>query len=165
MPKIVGDGGRCFKEVREDAKKHPEIETVLPERSDAGSAGYDFRSKESYFLQPGETHMFWTDVKVRMSISDEVLMIYPRSGLGFKKGVVIKNLTGVIDSSYYGNPDNDGNIGIGLVNNGSDPVKIGVGDRIAQGVFLKCLLTVDDKFENDDVRWYGRSGGYGSTGR
>ena len=164
MPKIVGDGGRCFKEVREDARKHPEVETVLPERSDAGSAGYDFRSKESYFLQPGETHMFWSDVKVHLN-RNEVLMIYPRSGLGFKKGVVIKNLTGVIDSSYYGNPDNDGNIGIGLVNNGSDPVRIEVGDRIAQGVFMNYLVTDDDKFENGFEPNLKRSGGYGSSGQ
>lgn len=164
MPIVTYDGGRYFEEVVNEAKKRPEIETVLPERSDGGSAGYDFRSKESYFLQPGETHMFWSDVKVHLN-GNEVLMIYPRSGLGFKKGVVIKNLTGVIDSSYYGNPDNDGNIGIGLVNNGSDPVKIEVGDRIAQGVFMNYLVTDDDKFENGDVRWYGRSGGYGSSGQ
>lgn len=164
MPIVTYDGGRYFEEVVDEAKKRPEVETVLPERSDGGSAGYDFRSKESYFLQPGETHMFWSDVKVHLN-GNEVLMIYPRSGLGFKKGVVIKNLTGVIDSSYYGNPDNDGNIGIGLVNNGSDPVKIEVGDRIAQGVFVNYLVTDDDKFENGDVHWCGRSGGYGSSGQ
>ena len=164
MPIVTYDGGRYFEEVVNEAKKRPEVETVLPERSDGGSAGYDFRSKESYFLQPGETHMFWSDVKVHLN-GNEVLMIYPRSGLGFKKGVVIKNLTGVIDSSYYGNPDNDGNIGIGLVNNGSDPVKIEVGDRIVQGIFINYLVTDDDKFENGDMHWYGRSGGYGSSGQ
>lgn len=164
MPKIAGPVGRFFREVVDEAKKIPDVETVLPERSDGGSAGYDFRSKESYFLQPGETHMFWSDVKVHLN-GNEVLMIYPRSGLGFKKGVVIKNLTGVIDSSYYGNPDNDGNIGIGLVNNGSDPVKIEVGDRIAQGVFMNYFVTDDDKFESGNAQWFGRSGGYGSSGQ
>lgn len=164
MPKIAGPVGRFFREVVDEAKKIPDVETVLPERSDGGSAGYDFRSKESYFLQPGETHMFWSDVKVHLN-GNEVLMIHPRSGLGFKKGVVIKNLTGVIDSSYYGNPDNDGNIGIGLVNNGSDPVKIEVGDRIAQGVFMNYLVTDDDKFYNGNAQWFGRSGGYGSSGQ
>ena len=38
MPIVTYDGGRYFKEVVDEAKKIPDVETVLPERSDAGSA-------------------------------------------------------------------------------------------------------------------------------
>ena len=153
---------RKFLEVKEEAKKIPSGSTMLPVRSDSRSAGYDFFSKEHYTLAPGESHMFWTDVKAVMYF-DNVLMIYPRSGLGFKKGIVIKNLTGVIDASYANNQDNDGNIGIALLNMGNEQVTIEVGDRIAQGVFFFFYIVDDDKYllgEKDK----GRKGGYGSTG-
>ena len=153
---------RKFFEVKENSKKHPSIETRMPERSDARSAGYDFYSKEDCVLQPGETHMFWTDVKAVMYF-DNVLLLYPRSGLGFKRGIVIKNLTGVIDASYANNPDNDGNIGIGLVNTGGEPVDIRIGDRIAQGVFSKYYIVDNDKYLHG-TEDRGRNGGYGSSG-
>lgn len=153
---------RKFLEVKEEAKKIPSEPTIMPVRSDGRSAGYDFFSKERCVLSPGETHMFWTDIKAVMYF-DNVLMIYPRSGLGFKKGIVIKNLTGVIDASYANNPNNDGNIGIGLVNMGEEEVVIEKGDRIAQGVFMKYYIVDDDKFllgAKDE----GRKGGLGSSG-
>lgn len=154
---------RRFEEVKEGFKKFPDVETKLPERADAQSAGYDFYSKENYTLAPGEFHMFFTDVCVRMYF-DNVLKIYTRSGNGIKHGIILKNNVGVVDASYYGNPNNFGNIGIGLVNNGREPFEIHVGDRIAQGIFGRYFITDDDKFvgkKNKNTR----TGGFGSTGR
>lgn len=154
---------RKFEEVKDEAKFFPEVETVLPTRADRYSAGYDFYSKEDYILKPGEFHMFHFDVKASM-FYDNVLFIFPRSGLGCKLGVVCRNNVGVIDASYYNNETNDGNISACLVNNGEDEVHIHVGDRIAQGVFTRYLITDDDKFlvnKDSDIK---RTGGIGSTG-
>ena len=158
---------RKFEEVREEFKKFPNVETKLPERSDSRSAGYDLHSKEDYVLQPEESHVFWTDVCATMFF-DNVLMIYARSGLGCKKGVTPRNCVGIVDSSYYGNSTNFGNIGVCLVNNGKELFEVKVGDRIAQGVFLRYLVTDDDRFlsqKDNKVEEVERSGGFGSTGR
>lgn len=147
---------RGFREVRKQFKKSEE-KTQLPVRADAKSAGYDFYSKETYVIQQGKSHIFWTDIKAFM-LDDEVLMLYIRSSLGIKKGAVLANGTGVIDASYYNNKDNDGNIGICIQNNGKNPLIIKKGDRIAQGVFMKYLVADKDETLKDE-----RTGGIGSS--
>jgi dUTP pyrophosphatase len=72
--------------------------------------------------------------------------------------VVIANGTGIIDSDYYGNPDNDGNIGFRLLNLGEEPYRIKIGDRIGQGVFVKYGIT------KDDTNATKCEGGFGSSG-
>ena len=155
---------RKFEEVRDEFKVFPNVETKLPERSDSRSAGYDIHSKEDYVLQPGESHTFWTDVCATMFF-DNVLMIYARSGLGCKKGVVPRNCTGIVDSSYFGNSSNGGNIGVCLVNNGDEPFEVKVGDRIGQCVFLRYLIVDDDRFLSKKTGKVERTGRFGSTGR
>lgn len=134
-----------------------DTETVLPTRADVGSAGYDFYSKVNVKISPNAKYMFVTDVKAYMK-PDEVLYVHTRSSLGINKGIVIANGTGVIDSTYYNNPKNEGNIIICLVNTSKHPVHIKAGDRIAQGVFHK-YLTVGDKPNGE------RTGGIGSSGK
>ena len=53
---------RGFEEVDSKFVMHKEETTILPVRGDKGSAGYDFYSKETVTIQPGESHLFWTDV-------------------------------------------------------------------------------------------------------
>jgi dUTP pyrophosphatase len=89
---------------------------------------------------------------------DEVLMLYVRSSMG-KVHVVIANGTGIIDASYFRNPDNDGNIGFRLLNLGKEDYVVHRGDRIGQGVFMKYLITDDDSATGD------RIGGFGSSGK
>lgn len=156
---------RKFQEVEKKFLKFPDVETVKPSRSDRFSAGYDFYSKETHALMPGQSHVFWTDVKA-ICWFDNVLMLFARSGLGTKKGVVPRNCVGIIDASYAGNEANDGNIGICLQNNGNEPIVIEVGDRIAQGIFTRYLITDDDPLmgrrikNNNEAR---RKGGFGSS--
>lgn len=132
-------------------------EIKLPTRSDGRSAGYDFYSPVDITIMPNESKLFFTDVKVCMN-EDEVLKLYVRSSMG-KIPVVIANGTGIIDSSYFGNPDNDGNIGFRLLNLGDKPYVINIGDRIGQGVFSRYLITDDDNASGD------RLGGFGSSGK
>lgn len=149
---------RGFEEVSEIFMKHRPVETTLPVRADRRSAGYDFYSKESVVLKPGESHLFWTDVKAYM-LEDEVLEVHVRSSIGIKKGITLANTTGIIDSSYYSNPSNDGNIGICLKNTSNEAVMIKKNERIAQGIFKKYLVIDNDETLNEN-----RNGGFGSSG-
>ena len=149
---------RGFEEVDSKFIMHDEI-TILPVRGDKGSAGYDFYSKEAVTIQPGKSHLFWTDVCAYMQ-EDEVLLIHVRSSMGIKKGLMLKNTTGVIDSSYYANPSNGGNIGICLYNNSNKPVTIERQERIAQGCFHTYLVADEDVTLHEE-----RVGGIGSSNR
>jgi dUTP pyrophosphatase len=153
---------RGFEVVKDDMRR-TNGDITLPTRSDNRSAGYDFYSKEEKVLMPGEFHTFWTDVKAQM-FYDNVLKLYPRSGNGCRKGLVLRNGTGIIDPSYYSNVSNDGNIGICLVNTGTETVFIAEGDRIAQGVFNRYLITDDDRFLKGKEKSVERTGGFGSSG-
>ena len=150
---------RGFEIIKDEHRKHINSEIQLPTRGDSRSAGYDFYSNETITLQPNQSHLFWTDVKAYM-LDDEVLSIHVRSSIGTKKDLMLKNTTGIIDSSYYENIDNDGNIGICLVNIGKDIQKIEKGERIAQGIFTKYLIT-----DNDVCLKSERTGGFGSSGK
>lgn len=150
---------RGFEIIKDEHRKHSDIEIQLPTRGDSRSAGYDFYSNETVVLQPKQSHLFWTDVKSYM-LDDEVLSIHVRSSIGTKKDLMLKNTTGIIDSSYYENVSNDGNIGICLVNMGDKIQKIEKGERIAQGIFTKYLIT-----DNDVCLKLERTGGFGSSGK
>ena len=154
---------RKFSRVKEEFMKFPKITTKLPERADNHSAGYDFYSKEDYTLKKGESHVFWTDVKALMWF-DNVLQLYTRSGNGTKKGIILRNNVGIIDASYANNSSNDGNIGICLYNDGDEPFEVKVGDRIAQGIFVRYLIAEDDKYLKG-IEASERKGGFGSTGK
>jgi len=145
---------RGFEIVPNEYRKYLDSNIVLPTRGDDRSAGYDFYSPESIIITPGEKITIWSDVCAYMQ-PDEVLMIYVRSSIGIKKGLVLANGTGIIDSSYYPH-----NIGICLVNTTNENVELLKGDRIAQGVFMKYLIA-----DNDEVLNKSRKGGFGSSGR
>ncbi len=150
---------RGFEIVKEEFR-HYNIEDInLPERADKGSAGYDFYSPCDFIIEPKEMKVIQTDVKAYMQ-EDEVLLLWIRSSMGIKKKITLANQTGVIDSSYYGNPSNDGNIGIALINNGEEPYEVKKGDKLMQGVFTKYLIIDNDKPVNEK-----RLGGIGSTGK
>lgn len=129
----------------------------LPKRSTAGSAGYDFFAAYPFSIGTGQTVFVKTWVKAQMP-EDTVLLLFERSSWGFKKQISIPNAVGVIDSDYYGNADNDGNIAFAFTNHGSEPLEVKVGDKIGQGIFLPFLLTDDDEAEGE------RFWGMGSTG-
>lgn len=146
---------RKFYEVKKDFKK-VDLETKLPEKSTKTSAGYDFFSKIAVSVAPNQIVKIWTDVKVQME-DDEVLLLFPRSSMGGK--FMLANTVGVIDSDYFSNSDNDGNIGLFLKNISDKPQTIHIGDKVAQGVFVKFLSAENG---NSEVE---RIGGFGSTGK
>lgn len=132
---------------------------VIPKRSDSGSAGYDFYSTETVTIAPKTQVMIKTNIKAQMD-HNTVLLLFMRSSLGIKKNLMLANTTGVIDSSYYNNEDNEGNIIGAVYNYGNEPVTIQAGDRFMQGVFVEYKVT--DAIE--EIINEKRTGGIGSTG-
>lgn len=148
---------RKFEIVKDECRKFKDEEIIIPKRGTVGSAAYDFYTPCDIVIPAkGRTGIIATDIKAKME-EDEVLLLFVRSSIGIKKGIVLSNGTGVIDSSYYSNPDNDGNIGISLLNTTNEEVIIKKGDRIMQGMFVKYLITEDDNVTEE------RTGGFGST--
>lgn len=150
---------RGFEVVDDKFRKHPDVDIELPKRGDSRSAGYDIKTPVRIELKPGEKKLVFTDLKAYM-LDDEVLELHIRSSIGVKKGVILSNVTGIIDASYYNNKNNNGNIGIPLWNTSDKTVVFEEQERICQGVFKK-YLTVDD----DECMKSERTGGFGSSGR
>jgi dUTP pyrophosphatase len=129
----------------------------MPQRADLGSCAYDFFSPCDVVIKAGEQKLIWTDVKAYME-PDEALLINVRSSHG-KYRIQLANTIGQIDSTYFNNPDNEGNIGVFLRNEGTEDYIIKTNDRICQGMFIKYLITDDDKPMSKE-----RTGGFGSSG-
>ena len=130
----------------------------LPVRSTMHSAGYDFISPFDFELKPGETIKVPSGIKVSMN-EDEFLAILVRSSMGFKYNIRLCNQVGIVDSDYYNNPDNEGHMFIALKNEGEKVFTVNKGDKYAQGIFQKYLVTDDDEASGE------RLGGFGSTNK
>ena len=133
-----------------------DMNVELPKRKTKKSAGYDFFAVEDFTLYPSTLCIIPTGVKAYME-DDEVLYLHIRSSVAFKRGVRMLNSIGVIDADFVDNPDNEGEISLGLLSHNDDIVHIQKGERIAQGVFHKFLITDDDDAKSKRV------GGIGST--
>ena len=128
----------------------------MPSRATVGSAGYDICTPLGFTLNPGKSVIIPTGLRCQMP-QDVVLMVYPRSGLGFKHGIRLANTTGIIDSDFYYS-NSKGHILLKLCNGGGKAVLIRPNERICQGVFTHYLTTDDDDATGV------RHGGFGSTG-
>ena len=127
----------------------------LPKRATAHSIAYDIYSPEDFTVKPGERYMLWSNIKAQFN-PDEALLVNVRSSMG-KKNIMLANTQGWIESDYYNNPDNEGNIGLMFYNYGTEEWKVQKNDRVAQAMFIKYLVTDNDNAEGT------RSGGWGST--
>ena len=131
----------------------------LPKRATKGSAGYDFFSPTYLIFSDKKSRKFPTGIKCKMD-DNVVLLLFPRSGLGFKYRLSIDNTIGVIDSDYY-YAKNEGHIHSKMhFDNSSIPwLEIPEGEAYMQGIFVNYLKTDDD--ETDGTR----TGGFGSTSK
>lgn len=145
--------------VEKHLKCNTDVNNIIwPLRGTSTSAGYDFFAPCDFFIKPKEGVLLWTDVKAYMQ-SDEVLELYPRSSVGIKRNISLKNTVGIIDSDYYSNESNDGNIGMFLWNYGTETQFFERGEAIIQGIFKKFLES--DNCNSDTTRL----GGIGSTNK
>ena len=126
-------------------------------RATAGSAGYDFTAPAETVIPAGGSALIPTGIRAEME-TGWVLMLFPRSSLGFKYGIRLSNTAGIIDSDYAF-AKNEGHIMVKLRNPSGAPVVIGKGERFCQGVFLPYGTA------EEDGEFAEREGGFGSTGR
>ena len=134
----------------------------LPVRKTKYSAGYDVEAAEDTIIPSFKKGMKPTLVKTGVKAymgEDEVLILANRSSNPGKKGLILANSIGVIDSDYYGNPDNDGHIMFAFYNIKDEDIEIKKGDAIGQAIFQR-FLTVDN-----DLAEGTRLGGFGSTSK
>ena len=131
-------------------------EIPLPKRATAGSAGYDFVSPAETVIPAGADALIPTGIRAEME-PGWVLMLFPRSSLGFRHDIRLSNTTGIIDSDYAF-AKNEGHIMVKLRNPSDDPVTIGRGERFCQGVFLPYGMA------EESSEFAERRGGFGSTG-
>ena len=132
----------------------------LPTYQSASSAGLDLQAaiapQTTLVIEPGSRELVPTGLAIELPEGFEA-QIRPRSGLALKKGVTLVNTPGTIDADYRGE------IGVIVINHGSEPFEIVRGDRIAQMIVAPVvqarLVEVDDLSSSDRG-----AGGFGSTG-
>ena len=135
-------------------------EFPLPAYATSGSAGLDLRAlvEESFEIQPGETKLIPTGLSIYIADPHLAAVILPRSGLGHKNGIVLGNLVGLIDSDYQGP------LMVSMWNRGSQPLKVEVGDRIAQLVFVP-VVQAEFNMVSDFEQTERGEGGFGHSGK
>lgn len=139
-------------------KKYHNCSNLLPVRETAGSAGYDFKAAESVAVVGRKIVVVHTGVKVKLD-KNQFLLVANRSSNPIKRGLILANSVGIIDSDYYNNASNEGEI-MGMFYNISDkPYTIHKDDHIMQGIILNYNTVQKDKA----VKL--RTGGIGSTGK
>ena len=131
----------------------------LPHYATPGSAGLDMRAciDEPITVSPGETVLVPTGLAMHIDDAGIAAVLLPRSGLGHKHGLVLGNLTGLIDSDYQGQ------VFISCWNRGSKSYEVQPGERIAQMVFVpveQVRFDIVDEFEDSDRG----AGGFGHSG-
>ena len=130
----------------------------LPERSTKSSAGYDFYNPEKVEIEPHSLKLVKTGIKAKFP-DDMALKLYNRSSNAKKKGVFLANGVGIVDSDYYGNSDNDGEIGFMFYNFTDEICIFHKGDKLGQGIFEKYYTTTNENEITTE-----RISGWGSTG-
>ena len=132
----------------------------LPHYATNGSAGMDMRAciDEPLTVAPGETVLVPTGLAIHVADPALAAVLLPRSGLGHKHGLVLGNLTGLIDSDYQGQ------VFISCWNRGSKSYEVQPAERIAQMVFVP-VEQVDLKVVEEFAASERGAGGFGHSGK
>jgi dUTP pyrophosphatase len=131
----------------------------LPHYATDGSAGLDMRAciDDPVIVEPGATELIPTGLAIHIGDPGLAAVLLPRSGLGHKHGLVLGNLTGLIDSDYQGQ------VFISCWNRSATPYEVRPGERIAQMVFVaveQVRFQVVEDFADSDRG----DGGFGHSG-
>lgn len=146
-PEEIGDEDTVYHEMYDKIK--------LPTRATSGSAGYDFYAPNITSVTDGFDTIINTGIRVKLE-PGWMLMLVPRSSMGFKHGMRLKNTAGIIDSDYY-NAENEGHIIARLTCD--DYTFIPEGARFMQGILVPYGIATNDEVVSEE-----RVGGMGSTG-
>ena len=134
-------------------------EFPLPEYATVGSAGMDLRAMldTDIVIEAGETKLIPTGIAIHVADPSLAAVILPRSGLGHKKGIVLGNLVGLIDSDYQGQ------LMVSCWNRSHESFTMSIGERLAQLVFVPVVqaeFKLVDEFNTTDRG----DGGFGHSG-
>ena len=134
-------------------------EFAVPDYATDGSAGMDLRAcvDQTTTIAAGQTVLIPTGLSIYVADPSLAAVLLPRSGLGHKHGIVLGNLTGLIDSDYQGP------LMVSLWNRSETDFSVEPGDRIAQMVFVPIVqasFEIVDEFKQSDRA----DGGFGHTG-
>lgn len=135
------------------------IREYLPQYATEGAAGLDLRAllDEPVTIQPGETILVKTGLAIHIGDPNYAAFILPRSGMGHKKGIVLGNLVGLIDSDYQGE------LMISTWNRGQEPFTLQPMERLAQLMIVPVMRPTFTEVESFEASARGE-GGFGSTG-
>jgi dUTP pyrophosphatase len=128
----------------------------LPTYATAGSAAFDLAAAEDVVIGPREIKLVGTGLVVGVP-PGYFLGIFARSSTPLKRGLMVANGVGVLDSDYCGPHDE---LKIQLLNATDAPIEVKAGDRLAQGIVLQSPRV---EFEETEATAPSR-GGFGSTG-
>ena len=131
----------------------------LPHYATEGSAGLDMRAciDAPLTVAKGATELIPTGLAIHIADVSLAAVLLPRSGLGHKHGLVLGNLTGLIDSDYQGQ------VYISCWNRGARHYEVQPGERIAQMVFVpveQVQFKIVEEFDDSDRG----AGGFGHSG-
>lgn len=131
----------------------------LPHYTTEGSAGLDLRAciDEDLIIRAGQTELIPTGIAIHIRDSGMAAVILPRSGMGHKKGIVLGNLVGLIDSDYQGQ------LFVSCWNRSKTDYQLERGSRLAQLVFVPIIQVQFNTVESFDNSQRG-TGGFGHTG-
>ncbi|MCR1950243.1 MULTISPECIES: dUTP diphosphatase [unclassified Clostridium] len=132
-------------------------EAIIPNYAHKGDAGLDLYSVEEVLINPSETALIKTGIKIELPPQTEA-QVRPRSGLALKHGITVLNTPGTIDEGYRGE------VGVVLINHGKEAFIVEKGMKIAQMVVKPVwYVEVDEVEELSETER--AEGGFGSTGK
>lgn len=146
-------------QVKFSSEEAKELYNGVLSPSTSFSAGIDLRIMEDITLQPNSTCFVSSGISIFINNSNYCAKVFPRSGLGHKSGIVLGNLTGIIDADYQGE------VKLSLWNRSNEVRELKKGDRVCQMIFEHVVhpnFKVVDEFGNTTERG---DGGFGSSGK
>jgi dUTP pyrophosphatase len=129
----------------------------LPQYATGGAAGFDLAASEDITIQPGLTALVSTGLVIEVP-PGMFLGVFARSSTPLKRGLMVANGVGVVDSDYCGATDE---VKVAVLNFTAAAVTVKAGDRIAQGILLPVTRV---EWEESAAPERGARGGFGSTG-
>ena len=140
----------CYKKTLPNAR--------VPQQASADAACFDLFAAHPALIRAGEANTIDTGLAFDIPIG-HAMMVYSRSGMGFKHGVRLGNCVGVIDADYRGS------VYIRLHNDSPYEFRVEAGDRIAQAMVIQVPYNYEF-YETDNFSETLRgAGGMGSTGK
>jgi dUTP pyrophosphatase len=129
---------------------------ALPEYQTDGAAGFDLSARVEVTIAPGQVALIPTGLVIEVP-TGHFLGVFARSSTPLKRGLMVANGVGVVDSDYCGPTDE---IKVQVLNFTNAPVTVGQGERVAQGIILPLVRATWMESAIDRTP----RGGFGSTG-